>query len=207
VYNTHCEQRRHHQKTESRWVGRRRHTGQPSPIQTPIKAGARHGESSNQRPQTRYAGFDIETSGTKGKEKMMRYPIAVEQGDAKHDCGVVVPDLPGCFSAGATLDEAIQNANEAILLHIDGLLEDGEPIPTPSTVEHYAKKRTYKGWIWAIAEIDMSQLDDSAERVNITVPKRALRIIDEAAKRDGESRSGFLVKSAMMAAKAAHGAV
>jgi predicted RNase H-like HicB family nuclease len=132
---------------------------------------------------------------------MMRYPIAIEPGDTKHDYGAVIPDLPGCFSAGATLDEAIQSANEAILLHIDGLLEDGEPIPEPSTVECYTKDKTYKGWIWAVAEVDMSQLDSSAERVNITVPKRALRIIDEAAKRDGESRSGFLVKSAMAAAR------
>ncbi|MDR0247640.1 MAG: type II toxin-antitoxin system HicB family antitoxin [Burkholderiales bacterium] len=134
----------------------------------------------------------------------MRYPIAIEPGDAKHDYGVVVPDLPGCFSAGATLDEAIQNANEAILLHIDGLLEDNEPVPVPSVVERYAKNKTYKGWIWAVAEVDMNQLDDSAERVNITVPKRALRIIDEAAKRNGESRSGFLVKSAMAAARSLH---
>ncbi|MDR0250687.1 MAG: type II toxin-antitoxin system HicB family antitoxin [Burkholderiales bacterium] len=133
----------------------------------------------------------------------MRYPIAIEPGDAKHDYGVVVPDLPGCFSAGATLDDAIQSASEAILLHIDGLLDDGEPIPAASAVERYAKNKAYKGWIWAIAEIDMSQLDDSAERVNITVPRRALRIIDEAAKRDGESRSGFLVKSAMTAARGA----
>jgi HicB_like antitoxin of bacterial toxin-antitoxin system len=42
----------------------------------------------------------------------MRYPIAVETGDAKHAYGVVVPDLPGCFSAGDTLDEALTNSQE-----------------------------------------------------------------------------------------------
>jgi len=46
----------------------------------------------------------------------MRYPIAIESGDSKHAYGVVVPDLPGCFSAGDTLDEALTNAREAILL-------------------------------------------------------------------------------------------
>jgi predicted RNase H-like HicB family nuclease len=45
----------------------------------------------------------------------MRYPIAIEIGDEKSAYGVVVPDLPGCFSAGDTLDEAISNAEEAIL--------------------------------------------------------------------------------------------
>lgn len=44
----------------------------------------------------------------------MRYPIAIENGDDKHAFGVVVPDLPGCFSAGDTIDEAIDNAKEAI---------------------------------------------------------------------------------------------
>ena len=40
----------------------------------------------------------------------MKYPIAIEPGDDKHAYGVVVPDLPGCFSAGDTLDEAMDNA-------------------------------------------------------------------------------------------------
>ena len=55
----------------------------------------------------------------------MRYPIAIESGDAKHAYGVVVPDLPGCFSAGDNLDEALTKAREAILLHLDRLLDDG----------------------------------------------------------------------------------
>ena len=46
----------------------------------------------------------------------MRYPIAIEPGNGDHAFGVVAPDLPGCFSAGDTLDEAIDNAKEAIEL-------------------------------------------------------------------------------------------
>ena len=45
----------------------------------------------------------------------MKYPIAIEPGDDHTAFGVVVPDLPGCFSAGDTLDEAIDNAREAIV--------------------------------------------------------------------------------------------
>ena len=59
----------------------------------------------------------------------MRYPVAIEHGDDSRAWGVVVPDLPGCFSAGDTLDEAIENARGAIALHIDGLLDDGEAVP------------------------------------------------------------------------------
>jgi predicted RNase H-like HicB family nuclease len=134
----------------------------------------------------------------------MRYPIAIETGDAEHDYGVIVPDLPGCFSAGATFDEAIHNAQEAILLHLDGLLEDGLAIPAPSSVEKAAKKKEFKkGFVWAVVEIELADLKDTSERVNITIPRRALRVIDEAAKRGGESRSSFLVKSALSAASSA----
>jgi predicted RNase H-like HicB family nuclease len=73
----------------------------------------------------------------------MRYPIAVETGDAKHAYGVVVPDLPGCFSAGDTLDEALTNSQEAILLHLEGLLNDGMPFPSPTPIEQLRKKRGY----------------------------------------------------------------
>ena len=54
----------------------------------------------------------------------MRYPIAIEPGDNQHAFGVVVPDLPGCFSAGDFLDEAMAPAREAILLLLEGLLDE-----------------------------------------------------------------------------------
>jgi predicted RNase H-like HicB family nuclease len=83
----------------------------------------------------------------------MRYPIAIETGDAKHAYGVVVPDLPGCFSAGDNLDEALSNAREAILLHLDRLLDDGLSFPKPSAIEQL---RRYRSWTWAI--VDVSEL-------------------------------------------------
>ena len=69
----------------------------------------------------------------------MRYPIAIEQGDETHAFGVVVPDLPRCFSAGDTRDEAITNAKEATELWLETMIEDGLAIPHPSLVtEHQA---------------------------------------------------------------------
>ena len=56
----------------------------------------------------------------------MRYPIVIESGNDTRAYGVIVPDLPGCFSAGDTLDEAIANSSEAILTHIAHLIESGE---------------------------------------------------------------------------------
>jgi len=58
----------------------------------------------------------------------MNYPIVVHKEEGT-DYGVTVPDLPGCFSAGSTMDEAIAMAREAIELHLEGLIEEGMPIP------------------------------------------------------------------------------
>ena len=54
----------------------------------------------------------------------MHYPIHISK-QPRSDYGVVVPDLPGCISAGRTLDEAMHMAHEAIELHLEGLIEQG----------------------------------------------------------------------------------
>ena len=78
----------------------------------------------------------------------MRYVVAVEKGDKKHAYGVVVPDLPGCFSAGDTLDEALVNAKEAILLHLDGLLDDKQSISALRRLEEQVKRRLAERGRW-----------------------------------------------------------
>jgi predicted RNase H-like HicB family nuclease len=70
----------------------------------------------------------------------MRYPVVIHK-DPQSDYGVTVPDLPGCLSAGETLDEALQEVVEAIETHLEGLLMDGEPIPTPQSLEHHQGTR------------------------------------------------------------------
>jgi predicted RNase H-like HicB family nuclease len=127
----------------------------------------------------------------------MRYPIAIEAGDARHAYGVVVPDLPGCFSAGDTLDEALMNAQEAILLHLEGLLDDGKPLPKASQIGELRRRRSFRNWTWAIVDVDMSQIGDKAARINITLPQRILRAVDAHARRQGETRSGFLARAAL----------
>ena len=132
----------------------------------------------------------------------MRYAIAIEPGDELHAFGVEVPDLPGCFSAGDTLDEAIDQVQEAIMLHIEGLLDDGQAIPVPRTLSILQGLPDYAGRTWAIVEVDLSRLDDVTERVNITLPRRVLFAIDEAARRSGESRSGFIARAGVQLAHA-----
>ena len=57
----------------------------------------------------------------------MKYPVLIHK-ESSSDFGVTVPDLPGCYSAGTTMEEALESAQEAILTHVEGLLMDQEPI-------------------------------------------------------------------------------
>lgn len=127
----------------------------------------------------------------------MRYPIAIESGDEQHAFGVAVPDLPGCFSAGDTLDEAIDNAREAIELWLETVIDDGGSVPAPRPISEHQSDPGYAGWIWAVVEVDLASLSDKAERVNITLPARVLRRIDAAAKAAGESRSGYIARRSL----------
>ncbi|WP_280564157.1 type II toxin-antitoxin system HicB family antitoxin [Chromohalobacter sp. 48-RD10] len=85
----------------------------------------------------------------------MHYPIAVEVGDEHHAYSVAVPDLPGCFSAGDTFDEAVDNAREAIEGHFESLADHDDPIPSASAIEQHLANPDYAGWVWAAVEIDM----------------------------------------------------
>lgn len=127
----------------------------------------------------------------------MRYPIVIELGDEHHAFGVVVPDLPGCFSAGDSLDEAIDNAREAIELWLETVIDDGGAVPEPRTITEHQANPEFAGWVWAVVAVDLAELSDKAERVNITLPARVLRRIDLAAKAAGESRSGFIAHMAL----------
>jgi predicted RNase H-like HicB family nuclease len=122
----------------------------------------------------------------------MRYPIAIEVGNDTTAYGVVVPDLPGCFSAGDTLDEAISNAEEAAAAWIDATLDAGGAIPGPSALEAVSARKDFKGWSFGVINVTASVMDDKAERVNIILPKRVLERLDAMAAAAGESRSGYI---------------
>ncbi len=124
----------------------------------------------------------------------MRYPIVIHK-EKRSDFGVTVPDLPGCFSAGSTIDEALAMARQAIELHIEGLVEEGLSIPEPTSIDRLRKNADYAGGIWAVVEIDPANLRTKSKRVNITLPERVLESIDRFAASEGETRSGLLMKA------------
>ncbi len=71
---------------------------------------------------------------------MRKYAVVIEKGP--NNLSAYVPDLPGCITTGKTLEEIERNIREAIELHLEGLREDGEPIPEPSTAVQYIELQT-----------------------------------------------------------------
>ena len=126
----------------------------------------------------------------------MRYPVVVHK-DTKSAYGVTVPDLPGCFSAGETLDEALQQVVEAIECHLEGLLLDGEAIPSPKTVEYHQSNSDYSDGVWAFATVDLTKVSGKTRRINITLPERVLNLMDKYADEHGETRSGLIAQAAV----------
>jgi len=126
----------------------------------------------------------------------MRYPVVIHK-DKSSDYGVTVPDLPGCFSAGETMEDAMTQVVEAIECHLEGLLFDGDAIPEAQSVEVHLKNKDFAGGTWALVNVDLSKLASKAKRINITLPERVLALVDEQAKREGESRSGLLARAVM----------
>jgi len=83
----------------------------------------------------------------------MKYPIAIELGGDDKAWGVIVPDLPGCFSAAdGGFDEAIEKSKEAIKLWIEVAIQRNEEIPTPSELKVMLQRGEFKGMYWALVD-------------------------------------------------------
>jgi predicted RNase H-like HicB family nuclease len=83
----------------------------------------------------------------------MRYPIAIEPATATTAWGVVVPDLPGCFSAGDTLEQAKLHAKEAVSAWLELAGDAGRAIPAPSNIDALQLAHPeLTGWLWTFAK-------------------------------------------------------
>ena len=127
--------------------------------------------------------------------------IAIVHKEAKSDFGVSFPDFPGCITAGQNIDEAKDMAQDALSLHIQGMLEDGEQFPAPSKLEDIMADPDYAD-ATAYLVISVPEAKPRTVRVNITMPEMTLKQIDAAAKKRGMSRSSFLVHAAQNALQA-----
>ena len=126
----------------------------------------------------------------------MRQYIALIHKDPESDYGVSFPDLPGCVTAGVDLDDARRMAEEALALHLEGIEEDGEPVPEPSSLEAIMTDRPNRE---AVAILVRAPTNEKAVRVNVTMPPDELDRIDKYAAAQGYTRSGFLLHAAKKA--------
>lgn len=109
--------------------------------------------------------------------------------------GVVVPDLPGCFSAGDNFDEAVANAREAIEFHLEHLIETKQDIPEPSAPAQVRHQYADNQVLVAI-DINPVSFSKKARRINITMPEGLLYLVDKEAERCNMNRSSFLARAA-----------
>lgn len=127
----------------------------------------------------------------------MLYPVYVHTGDAQHAHGVTFPDFPGCFCAAddwAGLPAAIQ---EAVQAHFHG--EGAQAVPAPTALETLAADPQYRDGVWLLADVDLSRIDTSPVRLNISLPANLVEQIDAYARSHGATRSGFLAQAARQA--------
>lgn len=118
--------------------------------------------------------------------------IALVHKEPDSDYGVSFPDLPGCVTAGRTLDEAQRFAAEALSLHLDGLADEGLEVPGARDLDAIAALEESHGATLLAVEA----AKERRQRINITFPGELLAAVDRKARELGVSRSEFLVRSA-----------
>lgn len=120
--------------------------------------------------------------------------VALIHKDSGSDYGVLFPDFPGCVSVGSSLEEARALAQEALTLHIQGMIEDGQAIPAPSSLDEIMAEPDNASSIAVLMVAPAHQ--PRTVRVNVTLPEDMLASIDRYARENGLTRSGLLVLAA-----------
>jgi predicted RNase H-like HicB family nuclease len=121
--------------------------------------------------------------------------IAYLHKERASDFGVSFPDFPGCVTAGRTLEEARRMAAEALALHIEGMIEDGEVVPEPSNLDDVEKDPNMRGAVAVLVSVEPAA--DKTVRINITARESQLEAIDRLAGKARMTRSAYMVQSAL----------
>ena len=123
----------------------------------------------------------------------MLYPVIVHK-DPVSDYGITVPDFPGVFSGGSSLDEALANVQDALETYYEGEEVEALPVPTPlDTV--IVSDAAHSGAV-VLVDVNFDFLNTRSVPVNITLPLWLRNRIDKAAKDAGMNRSKYLAKAA-----------
>ena len=119
------------------------------------------------------------------------YPAVVDR--SASGFGISFPDLPGCVSAGASVEEAVERGHEALRAHIELMLEYGEAVPEPSPTEAIGDEGAGEVVLKTLVRVD---LPGRAVRLSITMDEALVNAVDRAAASQGFTRSGFLAEAA-----------
>jgi predicted RNase H-like HicB family nuclease len=132
--------------------------------------------------------------------------IALLRKDPDSDFGVDFPDFPGCITAGSTLEETRHMAAEALQFHIEGMLEEGLPVPPPSALDAIMADPENAEAI--PFPVTVSDREGTGVEVNLTIAEADFKKIDAFAKKQGKSRSAVLTEAArrLIEAEADHAA-
>lgn len=126
----------------------------------------------------------------------IRSYIALIHKDEDSDFGVSFPDLPGCTTAGRSLDEARLFAEEALRLHLQGLAEDGDVVPDPASLDTVMGDVANREAVAVLVVAE--EIAPLGIQVDITIPADVLGRIDAFVERHGTNRSDFLVRAAKL---------
>jgi predicted RNase H-like HicB family nuclease len=124
----------------------------------------------------------------------VRQYIGLIHKEAASDYGVSFPDFPGVVTAGKDLDDARAMAEEALALHVEGMVADGEAVPEPSSLEEVMADPENQDGVAILVGVKTEP--HRTVRVNVTLPADVLELIDKFAERRGYTRSGFLTQAA-----------
>ena len=121
--------------------------------------------------------------------------IALLRKDPDSAFGVDFPDFPGCVTGGDTLEEARESAVEALALHIEGLLQDGDEIPAPTALDAVMGDSDNREAVAFL--VDVADQNPRVVRINVTFKEGVLEQIDSYTKKRRMTRAGFLEEAAL----------
>jgi predicted RNase H-like HicB family nuclease len=120
-----------------------------------------------------------------------RYPALISKGPHT-GWNVVFPDLPGCDTAGLSIDEVLVSAEETLALHVHSLFVEGKPVPEPGDIEGILAEA--KGEAFVL--VPLVPLKGATKRINVSLDEHLLAEIDASAARIGTDRSKWLAAAA-----------
>lgn len=125
----------------------------------------------------------------------MKYPVIIHVNSDGSEYGAIVPDFPGVFSGGTTIEECLINIQESIELFYEDI--ELKELPDPTNLRDVLLLEEAKDAAVMLAEIDTSFLNKKSIRVNISIPEYLISRIDKKAHACGLSRSAYMVKAAL----------